>query len=87
MTSSIAAQSALQHARPLLGVMNIGTRPTVNGTQQTVEVHLLDWSGDLYGKTVTVQLQAFLRPEQKFSSLDQLKTQIATDCEQARSLL
>lgn len=68
----------------LSGVMNIGTRPTVNGTQQTVEVHILNWSGDLYNKTVTVHLQAFLRPEQKFDSLDQLKAQIAADCEQVK---
>jgi riboflavin kinase / FMN adenylyltransferase len=69
------------------GVMNIGLRPTVNGTRQTLEVHLLDWSGDLYGNTVTVSLEQFLRPEQKFESLDALKDQIRRDCEQARSQL
>jgi riboflavin kinase / FMN adenylyltransferase len=67
--------------------MNIGLRPTVNGTRQTLEVHLLDWSGDLYGNTVTVSLEQFLRPEQKFESLDTLKNQIRRDCEQARSQL
>lgn len=70
-----------------LGVMNIGFRPTVNGTSTTVEVHLLDWSGDLYGKTVTVQLEKFLRPEQKFASLEALKAQIQADCILAKSLL
>ena len=70
----------------LPGVMNIGNRPTVDGLKQTFEVHLLDWSGDLYGQQMTVQLQAFLRPEQKFDSLDDLKVQIAQDCEKARSL-
>ncbi len=70
-----------------IGVMNIGYRPTVNGTQQSVEVHLLDWSGDLYGKTLTVELEEFLRPEQKFASLEALKAQIATDCATARSQL
>ncbi len=69
------------------GVMNIGNRPTVNGTQQSVEVHLLEWSGDLYGKTLTVQLEEFLRPEQKFASLEALKAQIAADCTKAKSLL
>ncbi|NJM76803.1 MAG: bifunctional riboflavin kinase/FAD synthetase [Acaryochloridaceae cyanobacterium RU_4_10] len=68
-----------------MGVMNIGLRPTVDGTRQTLEVHLLDWSGDLYGNTVTVSLEQFLRPEQKFESLDALKDQIRHDCEQARS--
>jgi riboflavin kinase/FMN adenylyltransferase len=72
---------------PLPGVMNIGRRPTVNGTSQTIEVHLLDWSGDLYGETLSVSLESFLRPEQKFSSLEDLKAQIQTDCESARSQL
>jgi riboflavin kinase / FMN adenylyltransferase len=69
------------------GVMNIGHRPTVNGSGQTIEVHLLDWSGDLYGETIAVSLETFLRPEQKFSSLEALKAQIQTDCETARSQL
>ncbi|UKO98547.1 bifunctional riboflavin kinase/FAD synthetase [Nostoc sp. UHCC 0870] len=62
------------------GVMNIGNRPTVNGTYSSVEVHLLDWSGDLYGKKLMVQLVEFLRPEQKFPSLEALKSQIQQDC-------
>jgi riboflavin kinase/FMN adenylyltransferase len=70
-----------------IGVMNIGNRPTVDGTTSTVEVHLLDWVGDLYGKTLTVSLEQFLRPEQKFASLDALKTQIQADCEAARAFL
>jgi len=70
-----------------LGVMNIGCRPTVaQGQPPTVEIHLLDWSGDLYGKTLTVDIEQFLRPEQKFASLDRLKSQIQLDCIQAKSL-
>jgi riboflavin kinase / FMN adenylyltransferase len=69
------------------GVMNIGYRPTVEGSQITVEIHLLDWSGDLYGHTLTVSLEHFLRPEQKFAGLDDLKAQIQQDCHQARVLL
>jgi riboflavin kinase/FMN adenylyltransferase len=67
--------------------MNIGTRPTVNGLGQTIEVHLLDWHGDLYGKTLTVELEEFIRPEQKFASLEDLKDQIRTDCDIARAML
>ncbi len=70
-----------------LGVMNIGNRPTVNGTYSSAEVHLLDWSGDLYGKKLAVQLVKFLRPEQKFASLEALKTQIQLDCVVAREVL
>ncbi len=71
-------------AQAQLGVMNIGLRPTVDGATQTIEIHLLDWSGDLYGHTITVHLEQFLRPEQKFESLDALKAQIQLDCINAR---
>ena len=69
------------------GVMNIGCRPTVDGDTPTVEVHLLNWSGNLYDKTLTVSLQKFLRSEQKFPSLDALKQQISSDCQAALELL
>jgi len=69
------------------GVMNLGTRPTVDGQHTQAEVHLFDWAGDLYGKALRVHLEAFLRPEQKFESLDALKAQIQRDCDQARSHL
>ena len=68
-------------------VMNIGCRPTVEGEKPTVEVHLLGWSGDLYGQTLKVCLKEFLRPEQKFASLDELKAQIAEDCVRAEKVL
>lgn len=68
---------------PLAGVMNIGQRPTVQGKTLTIEVHILNWSGDLYQKNITVTLKGFIRTEQKFDSLDQLKAQIEKDCQQA----
>ncbi len=69
-------------------VMNIGMRPTVaNGElKRTVEVHLLNWQGDLYGQELTVQLVKFLRSEKKFTGLDQLKAQIQADCEAALAI-
>jgi len=70
-----------------IGVMNLGCRPTVDGLSQTVEVHLLDWSQDLYGQTLVVHLEHFLRPEQKFDSLEALKAQIEQDCAVVRSYL
>jgi riboflavin kinase / FMN adenylyltransferase len=63
-----------------LGVINIGNRPTVSGINTTVEVHLFDWSGDLYGQKLAVQLEKFIRPETKFPSLEALKSQIQQDC-------
>jgi riboflavin kinase / FMN adenylyltransferase len=65
------------------GLMNIGCRPTVAGEAPTVEVHLLNWSGDLYGQILKVNLERFLRAEQKFPSLDALKQQIILDCQAA----
>ncbi len=67
------------------GVCNIGMRPTVNGTQPVLEVHLLDYSGDLYGKLLSVEFKSFIRPEQKFDGLEQLKKQIFNDIEAART--
>ena len=66
------------------GVMNIGDRPTVNGTHLTVEVHLLDFAEDLYGKKLQIQLEKFIRQQQKFPSLEALKAQIQLDCTTAR---
>ena len=68
-------------------VTNIGTRPTVNGQGVTAECHLLDFTGDLYGKEITVAFHEFLRPEQKFGSLAELKAQIATDIANGRESL
>ena len=68
-----------------LGVMNIGHRPTVGGQSLSLEVHLLDWTGDLYGQMLTVSLEKFIRPEKKFDSLTQLKAQIEQDCKTAKN--
>lgn len=70
----------LEHTQ-LKGVMNIGCRPTVAGEAPTIEVHLLNWSGDIYDRTLKVNLIEFLRPEQKFDSVEALKQQIAQDCQ------
>lgn len=71
-------------AKQLPAVMNIGKRPTVDGVNTTVEVHLLDWEGNLYGQQLTVYLYHFLRSEQKFPSLAALTAQIQADCDTAR---
>lgn len=66
------------------GVMNIGVRPTVAGERKrTVEVHLLNWEGNLYGQEMTVELLRFIREEKKFASLAELQNQIQRDCEVA----
>lgn len=65
-------------------VTNIGTRPTVDGQGVTIEPWILDFDGDLYGKEITLEFHKFLRPEQKFSDLDELKAQIQTDAAETR---
>ncbi|WP_394200149.1 bifunctional riboflavin kinase/FAD synthetase [Shewanella waksmanii] len=69
------------------GVANVGFRPTVNGQTCQLEVHLFDFDGDLYGKTVEVELVAKIRDEQPFKSLDALKRQIKNDADRAKALL
>ena len=65
-------------------VTNIGSRPTVGGHRITVEPWLLDFSGDLYGKELTLQFCAFLRPERKFDTLQQLQEEILKNAAQTR---
>ncbi len=67
-----------------LAVTNIGSRPTVGGHQVRAESWLLDFAGDLYGKEITLEFYKFLRPEQKFDSLEALKAQIQADAEETR---
>lgn len=71
-------------AEPVPGVANIGTRPTVKGLRQQLEVHLLDTHMDLYGRHIEVVLKQKIRDEQRFASLDALKEQIAKDVVTAR---
>ncbi len=63
------------------GMMNIGVRPTVNGHQLRIEVHILEFNRDLYGKVLTVSFIKRLRDEQKFDSLENLKIQLTRDRE------
>jgi riboflavin kinase/FMN adenylyltransferase len=69
------------------GVANLGTRPTVDGSDLRLEAHLFDYAGDLYGRHLRVALIEHLRPERKFAGLDELKAQIAADAAQARAIL
>lgn len=70
------------------GAASLGLRPTVNPLPTPLlEVFLFDFAGDLYGRTLRVELAGFLRPEAKFESLDALVAQMRADCEAARALL
>jgi riboflavin kinase / FMN adenylyltransferase len=69
------------------GVANIGLRPTVGGLMPRLEAHLFDIDRDLYGCHLRVALIDFIRPERKFASFEELKSQIAADTAQARDIL
>ncbi|MBC7325516.1 MAG: bifunctional riboflavin kinase/FAD synthetase [Moorella sp. (in: Bacteria)] len=69
-------------------VVNIGRRPTFGpDLPATIEAHLLDFEGNLYGREMELELHAFLRPERKFASSGELITQLREDCARARQLL
>jgi riboflavin kinase/FMN adenylyltransferase len=61
------------------GMMNIGYRPTVDGRKKQIEVNIFNFDRDIYNKTVKVFVKKFLRPEQKFANLEELKKQLAKD--------
>ena len=69
------------------GVANIGLRPTVDGKRPSLEVHLFDFAGTLYGQHLEVVFRHGLRDEVKFDSVDELRQQIARDFEHARAWL
>jgi riboflavin kinase/FMN adenylyltransferase len=69
------------------GAANVGVRPTFDGERRSLEVHLLDFDGELYGQSVTVEFVARLRPEQRFPGIDALVAQIREDIRQTRAFL
>jgi riboflavin kinase/FMN adenylyltransferase len=71
----------------LKGMMNIGVRPTVDGTTRVIEVNIFDFDADVYGQTVRIYVHHYLRGEVKFSGLDGLKAQLANDKETALEIL
>ena len=66
---------------------NVGVAPTFGRRERKVEAHLIDYDGDLYGKTVDVSFVERLRPEKRFSGIEELKAQISHDVNEARRLL
>ena len=72
-------QGVPRRSTPYKGVANIGTNPTVGNDHLSLEVHLLDFQGDLYDQSLTISFLSFLREERKFDSLEELKNQITAD--------
>ena len=87
--NGVYAVEALHAGRTLPGVVNIGVRPTIATAsgERVLELHLFDFTADIYGQYVEVVFRRFLRPEQKFAGLEALKAQIAQDVADARHAL
>jgi len=85
--NGVYAAEAKLHGKLLRGVANLGYRPTVSSArpERLLELHLFDLDSDIYGEDVEVRFRRYLRPEQKFGSLDELKDQIARDVQNARA--
>ncbi len=82
-----AVRGRLADGRVLDGAANLGVRPTFDPPKELLEPYFFDFSGDLYGECIEVQLIEYLRPEAKFDTLDALKVQMAEDCARAKALL
>ena len=74
-------------AQPLPAVASLGTRPTINGIEALLEVHVFDFDGNLYGRPLEVEFVQKLRDEEAFSSLDAMVQQMNVDASRARSAL
>ena len=91
---SVDIPNGVYAARVIIGercyeaLANIGTKPTVTDSDRRyLEVHILEYSGDLYGQILTVELKEFIRPEKRFESVDLLKRQIELDKQKIKKIL
>jgi len=85
--NGVYAVSCMINDERVIGMMNIGVNPTVNGEGQSIEVHFFDFEKDLYNKKVQVDMHARLRDERKFESIDELKAQLTKDKEASLQIL
>lgn len=75
-----------ENEQELLGITNVGMRPTVKAEEICAETHIFDFDGDLYGKELRVELLHFLRAERLFDSVDDLREQVLKDIESAKKI-
>ena len=73
--------------KTVYGMMNIGYNPTVDGQHQSIEIHFFKFNEDLYGKSLQIEILEWIREEQKFNSLEELKAQLQKDRETAREII
>lgn len=82
-----AVRGRLADGRLLDGAANIGVRPSFDPPKELLEPYFFDFDEDLYGQEIEVEFHRFIRPEQRFDDLDDLKAQMAQDCDVARQIL
>ena len=82
----VYACTCVVDGKEYMAVTNIGTRPTVSGQGVTIEPWILDFDGDLYGREITLSFHKFLRPEQKFPNLEELKAEILKNAAEVRKI-
>ncbi len=85
-TGAYVVKSEIENST-VFGMMNIGYRPTVKGENQTIEIHFFDFNKDLYNKTIQIDVITFLRDEQKFDSVENLKNQLQKDKEKSLKII
>jgi len=90
--NGVYAVTVVMHESPIAdkmykGMMNIGLRPTVDGKKKVIEVNIFDFDEDIYGQTIQVHVHHYLRGEIKFNGLDELKTQLEKDKQDAIAVL
>lgn len=85
-TGAYTVKSSIE-GQVVYGMMNIGYNPTVNGVFKTIEIHFFDFKGDLYDRTIQIDMLHRLRDEKKFGSVDELKKQLAKDKETSLRLI
>lgn len=85
--TGVYAVTADIDGKRIKGVAHLGARPVFGSTQMRLETHFFDWSGDLYGKRLRIDFIARIRGDVDISSVEELKSQIARDCETARIIL
>ena len=83
--NGVYMSECLLKGKSLKGITNIGVKPTVGSQRIEIETNIFDYSGDLYGETVTIEFLKFLRPERKFASMLELQSQIEKDIIMAKS--
>ncbi|MCG2460605.1 bifunctional riboflavin kinase/FAD synthetase [Flavobacteriaceae bacterium F89] len=85
--NGVYAVKSVLNGQTVNGMMNIGYNPTVSGTEKTIEIHFFNFNQDLYGQRIQIDILEWIREEEKFDSLEDLKTQLQKDKQTVLSVI